>query len=419
MSSYPSHSEQDAILPNATLRSDGRPTCLSRVSRLRVIIQYNCIPHYRRSIFERLSLNSDVNFTLVTDSKPDTPFLEVVDLASSAIRYRIAETYRIKIPLLTELFWQPRALSIIWQSKPDVVIALANPFSLTAWGIGLLCALRGIPLLLWGHGLLGDERGPKWWLRRLFYRLGAGQLLYGQYAKQLLVAKGFDPDELYVIYNSLDYEAQRRMAEGISHDEASAARSRLGVHFGEGLVVFTGRLQAVKRLDLLIRAIGILARRGKRIHVALMGEGAEQRNLAGLASNEGVADLIHFLGATYDERQIGLIYRASDLSVIPSGAGLSIMHAMVFGTPVLLHNHIPNHFPEWEAVEEGVTGFFYQHGDIEDLARKIESAIYPIAAKTWMAAACEKVIRERYNPSHQEAVFVRAVQETVQRHQGR
>lgn len=419
MSIYPYHSEQDTVLQNAAPRSAESLTRVSREPGLRVMIQYNCIPHYRRSIFERLSLNSDVNFTLVTDSKPDTPFLEVVDLASSAIRYRIAETYRIKIPLLTELYWQPRALSIIWKYKPDVVIALANPFSLTAWGIALLCALRGIPVLLWGHGLLGDEHGPKWWLRRLFYCSGAGQLLYGTYAKQLLVTKGFDPDELYVVYNSLDYEAQQRIAEGISQDEASAARSRLGVQSGEGLVVFTGRLQAVKRLHLLISAIGILVRRGKRIHVALVGEGAERRNLADLASNEGVADLIHFLGAMYDERQIGLIYKASDLSVIPSGAGLSVMHAMVFGTPVLLHNHIPSHFPEWEAVEEGVTGFFYQHGDVEDLAQKIESAIYPIAAKTWMAEACEKVIYERYNPCHQEPVFVRAVQETVQRHRGR
>jgi len=181
------------------------------------------------------------------------------------------------------------------------------------------------------------------------------------------------------------------------------------------LVVFTGRLQSVKRLDLLIRAIGQLDRRGRRVHLVLVGEGAERERLVKLASEEGVADLVHFLGALYDERALGLIYKASDLSVIPSGAGLSVMHAMVFGTPVLLHDHLPSHFPEWEAVEEGVTGFFYRHGDVNDLASKIELAVFPVAAKTWMASSCEKVIHERYNPSHQEAVFVRAVQETIQR----
>lgn len=384
-------------------------------SPVRAYIQYNCIPHYRRSIFERLSANLEVEFTVVADSKPDTPFLEVVDLASAAIRYRIAETYRIKFPLVTELYWQPHALSIIWGQKPDVVIALGNPFSLTAWGVALLCTLRRIPLLLWGHGLLSDETGPKWWLRRLFYRLADGQLLYGMHAKTLLVAKGFDPATLYVVYNSLDYEAQCRIAEGISDGDAAAYRAHLDVRPDEGLVVFTGRLQAVKRLDLLIRAIGLLAQRGKRIHVALVGEGAEREKLAALASGEGAAELVHFLGALYDEQTLGLIYKASDLSVIPSGAGLSVMHALVFGTPVLLHDYLSDHFPEWEAVEEGVTGFFYRQGDVTDLAGKIESAVFPVAARTRMAASCQRVIHERYNPRHQEAVFVRAVRETIQR----
>jgi len=382
---------------------------------VRAYIQYNCIPHYRRSIFERLSANPDVEFTVVADSKPDTPFLEVVDLASAPIRYRIAETYRIKFPLMAELYWQPRALSIIWGHRPDVVIALGNPFSLTAWGVALLCTLRRIPLLLWGHGLLSDETGPKWWLRRLFYRLADGQLLYGMHAKTLLEAKGFHPATLYVVYNSLDYEAQRRIADGISGEDAAAYRAHLGVRPGEGLVVFTGRLQAVKRLDLLIRAIGLLAQQGKRIHVALVGEGAERGNLAELASQEEVGDLVHFVGSLYDEQALGLIYKASDLSVIPSGAGLSVMHALVFGTPVLLHDHLPSHFPEWEAVEEGVTGFFYRYGDVTDLVAKIESAVFPTSAKARMAASCQRVIHERYNPRHQEAVFVRAVRETIQR----
>lgn len=387
-------------------------------SPVRAYIQYNCIPHYRRPIFERLSASPDVEFTVVADSKPDTPFLEVVDLAVAPIRCRIAETYRIKFPLALELYWQPRALSIIWGHKPDVVIALGSPFSLTAWGAALLCRLRRIPLLFWSHGLLSDETGPKWWLRRLFYRLADGQLLYGMHAKMLLGAKGFDPATLYVVYNSLDYETQCRIAEGIGEDDATGYRAHLGVRPDEGLVVFTGRLQAVKRLDLLIRAIGLLAQRGKRIHAALVGEGTERGNLAELASKEGVSDLIHFLGALYDEETLGLIYKASDLSVIPAGAGLSVMHALVFGTPVLLHDDISSHGPEWEAVEERVTGFFYRQGDVMDLAGKIDSAVFPSPAKAGMATSCRKVIHERYNPRHQEAVFVRAVRETIQRRRG-
>jgi glycosyltransferase involved in cell wall biosynthesis len=149
------------------------------------------------------------------------------------------------------------------------------------------------------------------------------------------------------------------------------------------------------------------------VHVALVGEGEERDNLARLAAQLNIADLVHFLGESYDERYLGQVMGASDLAVIPSGAGLSVMHALVFGTPVLLHDRVEHHFPEWEAVIEGKTGFFYRYGDVNDLAAKIEQAIFPVPAKNAMADACKTVINEKYNPHRQVETFVQAVREVA------
>ena len=89
------------------------------------------------------------------------------------------------------------------------------------------------------------------------------------------------------------------------------------------------------------------------------------------------------------------------------------MHALVFGTPVLLHDRVEHHFPEWEAVTEGKTGFFYRYGDVHDLAAKMEKAIFPVSAKNNMADACKAVINEKYNPHRQVETFVRAVRESA------
>lgn len=380
----------------------------------RVIIQQNSIPHYRARIFELLSQSAGVHFAVIADTESDTPFLKTLNGSEGRqIRYVHGRTRLIKIPGLPAFSWQPLALKMMWRERPDVLIVMGSPYSITAWLLGLMGKIKRTPVLMWGHGLLRNESGPKWWIRGLLYRLAAGQLLYGEYAKKLLVGKGFNPDSLYVIYNSLDYDLQQEIAAKIDEEDILAWRRSLGVKPAEGVVVFTGRLQPVKRLDLLVRAAGKLASRGKRIHLALVGDGSERRNLEQLSENLGIADLVHFLGSNYDEYFLGLVLSSSDLSVIPSGAGLSVMHAMVFGTPVLIHDRIECHFPEWEAVEDGVSGFYYKYEDVNDMAAKIERAIFPVPLKSSMAGNCKRVIRERYNPHYQATIIVQAVMKSL------
>jgi glycosyltransferase involved in cell wall biosynthesis len=379
----------------------------------RAVIQYNCIPHYRARIFELLSQRNDVHFTVVADPEPDTPYLKTLSGDEGrAIRTSHAKTHIIRLPGIPDLYWQPQALKMRFRERPDTMIALGSPYSLTAWVLLITGKILRIPVLLWGQGLLSDETGPKWWIRRSLYRLAAGQLLYGEHARDLLRRKGFDVKSLYVVYNSLDFDAQREIAAEQSDEQINKFRRSLGLAQGEGLVVFTGRLQPVKRLDLLLEAVARLAQRGRRVHVALVGEGGERSNLEQLAARLNIADLVHFLGESYDERYLGLVVGASDLSVIPSGAGLSIMHALVFGTQVLIHDRVEHHFPEWEAVIEGKTGFFYRYDDVEDLAAKMEQAIFPVSVRNAMAEACKTVIFEKYNPHRQVETFVRAVCET-------
>ncbi len=377
-------------------------------------MQYNCIPHYRARIFELLSANKNVEFTIVADNNSDTPFLKTVTTDDNrAVNYINAKNYLIKVPGLADLYWQPEALRLFLKQRPDVLIALGSPYSFTAWSLVILGRVFRIPILLWGHGLLGDESGPRWWVRKLLYKLAAGQLLYGEYAKNLLVKKGFRPETLHVVYNSLDYDEQLRVAGSLGFEDIAGFRNKLGVAEGQGLVVFTGRLQPIKRLDMLVEAAGRLSERGKIIHIALVGEGTEKEKLAEVARKYGILNNLHFLGVSYEEEYLGLVLSAADLCVIPSGGGLSIMHAMVFGTPVLLHDRLDCHFPEWEAVKEGVTGFFYRYDDIDDLADKMEKALFLEHSKEKMSDECRQVIAEKYNPHRQVERFIDAVKRSI------
>lgn len=382
---------------------------------IRVMVQYNCIPHYRARIFELLSQRQDVLFTVLADSQPDTAYLKTVRGHEGwAIRSIEARTRKMQLAGVPALYWQPRALAFLWRERPDVVIALGSPYSLTAWALLMAGRLLGIPVLLWGHGLLADETGPKWWLRRALYRLASGQLLYGERARKLLQRKGFEERTLHVVYNSLDFDSQAEVGEQLTESRLTGFRNDMGVVQNEGLVVFVGRLLPLKRLDMLVRAVGILARRGRRVHAALVGAGSERASLERLSASLGVSDLVHFLGESYDEEFLGLVIGASDLAVIPSYAGLGVVHALAFGTPVLLNDRVEEHGPEGEAVIEGETGFFYRYGDIADLAEKIEKAIFPVPRKISMASSCKALVAQKYNPHRQVGIFVKAVARAAQ-----
>lgn len=380
---------------------------------LRILVQQNCIAHYRRRLFAHLSCYPHSQITILADDKPDAPGIAPVPLDTPDVRCEMARNWKIRIWPNVVLFFQPGVLYRSLFGGPDAVIATGNPYSLTAWSLGILRLFGKFQLLFWTHGLLEEEEGLRWSIRKALYRLADGLLLYGNAAKSLLARKGIAESKLHVIYNSVDFEAQQRAAQAISEADTQSFRRRLGVERHEGLIIFSGRLQQSKRPDMIIEAIARLNDRGQKIHVVFLGDGAERAPLQTRAEELKILSQIHLLGEQYDENKVGLAFLASDLAVIPSGAGLSIMHALGYGVPVLIHNRSTENGPEWEAVKKDLTGFYFQYGDINDLAEKVAQAIFPVRLKPRLSQNCLAIIRDRYNPASQAEAMIAAVRASL------
>lgn len=379
----------------------------------KAFIQYNCIAHYRTRIFELLSHNKNIEFTIIADKEPDIPFLKTFEESDNRfIRTKYSKNYKFRIPKIPEIYFQPKTIYYIIKERPDCLISLGTIYSLTSWTALLTAKLLGIPCIVWGHGLLEEEKGVKWLMRKTFYKLADAQLLYGHYAKKLLVDKGFAEEKLFVVYNSLDFDTQVEIEKAITSAQIDSFKKEHNISPNSKLLVFTGRLQPVKKLDQLVKATALLNETGVDTHLAFIGDGQQRQSLEQLAADSGIQDKVHFLGASYDEAFIGLVFKSSDLCIIPSGAGLTIMHAMVYGTPVLLSDNLAQHFPEWEAVEEGKTGFYYKTDDIADMVNKAKQALQS-DNKSDIRQNCLKVIHEKYNPYVQEQIFEAAVNSVI------
>jgi len=375
----------------------------------RVLLQQNTIAHYRVRLYECLADQPDVAFEFVADPRSDTPYLATVGAGREGPAFTACPVWRFGLGNEAELYLQPGALRRLLFGEFDVAIALGSPYSLTTWLMLLLGPLVGTRVLLWTHGLIAEEKGPKWWLRSLLYRSAAGLLLYGERARELLAARGFAASRLFVVKNSLDPDLQARAEADLDPRAVSDMRQRLGLLPEDRALVFIGRLQAVKRLDLIVRVVAALLAGGHRVHALLLGDGAERHALGRLAEELGVEHLVHFEGAQYDERVIATYFSVSDLCLIPSGAGLSVMHALGYGTPVLTHDRPELQFPEVEAILPGETGDFYREGDFDSLVQAAKRNLFPEPLKARAAAACRRRIVSDFHPRAQAERMTQAV----------
>ena len=115
---------------------------------------------------------------------------------------------------------------------------------------------------------------------------------------------------------------------------AEAAPNGAGERRG---AVFVGRLTAQKHVGDLIEALAILAGRGERLPLTVVGEGPERAALERRAAGAGLGGDVTFTGAVPPEAVAGQL-AGKRLFVLPSvdeGLGLAVAEALVAGVPVV------------------------------------------------------------------------------------
>lgn len=294
-------------------------------------------------------------------------------------------------------FWSP-----LWKQRWSAVIVLGDMYILSNWIIAMVCRWRKIPVFFWGHGFYGSENRIKHFVRKRFLSLADGHFLYGHYAKELMMVKGFAPGGLHVVYNSLDYDAHKAIRSKVL-DRDFYRSVNYFVNSQLPILVFIGRLTPEKRLGKLITAVEALAIRNVLVNLVIIGDGPDAQGLKDMVA-PSIAGQVYFYGACYDELQNGRLLANADLCVSPGNVGLTAIHSLSFGTPVCTHNDMRQQMPEAEAIVPGKTGIFFDlHRD--DLAEAIESWIAGAYDRDEVRKVCYELIDTRYNPSVQLDVF--------------
>ncbi|WP_034620887.1 glycosyltransferase [Cellulomonas sp. URHE0023] len=154
-------------------------------------------------------------------------------------------------------------------------------------------------------------------------------------AEELVELYGADPSRVHVVEPGVDLD---RFVPG-DRDEA---RRMLGLPVDRQVVLFAGRVQALKAPDVLVSALGVLKATGRPVPLLVIlggpsGRTTAVRELLALASMTGVADdvIVH---PPADRDTLARWYHAADVVAMPSRSesfGLVAAEAQASGIPVV------------------------------------------------------------------------------------
>jgi D-inositol-3-phosphate glycosyltransferase len=187
-------------------------------------------------------------------------------------------------------------------------------------------------------------------------------------AEELVDAYGADPARVVVIPPGVDLSMFQPM------DRAQARRT-IGFDGGQ-MLLFVGRLERLKGVEIAIRALGLL---NDREHPGLRmvivgedvrdGEESEKDRLKAIASSLGVRDRVDFVGSVA-HHELPYLYSAADACVMPSYSesfGLVGLEAQACGCPVVA-SRVPG---LRSVVRDGVSGYLIDGDDPAAYAERI------------------------------------------------
>lgn len=344
--------------------------------------------HYRREIYILMDKELGVEFYF-GDSRPGNIEFFDVNLLKNFKGY----FHNVNMGMF---YWQRGLLRLLF-SKYKYFISPCDTYCINIWLFVFLAPLFGKRILWWTHGAYGNER----WLKKRILKLKIaflyGVLLYGEYAKNILIKYGVRERKLHVIYNSLAYDEQMEIKKTIKEEPVYKN------HFNNDYknIIFTGRLTKIKKLHQLLEAVAKLKERNVTMNVTFVGDGTERENLIDRTRDLGLKDNVWFYGACYDEEVLSSLIYNADICVSPGNVGLTAMHAMTFGTPVISHDNFPLQMPEFEAIEDGKTGTFFKENDVDSMADAIERWLRLDVDREVIRLNCYEVIDSKYNPHKQ------------------
>jgi L-malate glycosyltransferase len=251
--------------------------------------------------------------------------------------------------------------------KPDLIHA--GPVQTCAF-IAVLSGFRPVLTMSWGYDLVMEADKTAWMrgVTRYTLKRSAFFISDANVSRDKAIHFGMDPEKTVIFPWGTDIE--RFTPKPIQPVGLSPSKDSNLPTF----TIFCNRTwESIYGVDVLARAFVKVASENPAVNLVLLGGGSQGAKIRQILMHGGVLDRVHF-GGHVAQADLPRWYHMADLYVSPShvdGSSVSLMEALASGLPCLVSD-IPGN-REW--IEDGVNGWLFPDGDVEDLVQKISYAI--------------------------------------------
>lgn len=305
---------------------------------------------------------------------------------------------------------------VLNEFQPDIIHI--HTYALTGLSLSKAARRRGIPMVATNHlmpenvlmslpKILANAR----WVDRLFWKK-----IVGFHERFSVVTSPTASATALLSEHGLTRPLEA-VSNGIDTDYYSPSLSaplpdvlkKSGFRKGDKYILYVGRVNAEKRLDVLVDAFSIVVKDLKDIHLVIAGSGNRVEVLKAQAAKLGLVDKVIFTGFVSDDDK-RLLYQNATVFSITSPAELQsivTLEALACGLPVVAVDVVALR----ELCHDKKNGYLVPEGNINKLAESIKKVIsLPARAKRF-----GEYSRDFVCSHHSEEATLRAFEEVYNR----
>ncbi len=371
-------------------------------ANIHVAIVVNFLTSYREGFYRKLLAIEGLTITIYCHEPP-------THLNLTSIHTHFSENVRI-IPgkfLLGEKIVLSRLPWFDLFTKYDLVYVEGNPRYFSMALLATMLRLTGRRVVLWAmvHSFRNFRLGLL--LRLFWYRMFKQVLVYSDAEANFLSSKGFN-QQIVGINNGVDYELITKAVLAWPHSRLKEWRDSNGLD-NRTIILSCSRLDKKNKFEQILQILPQLLKKHPNLLWCVIGDGPERITLEAQTRELGLKNHVRFLGKIYSEIEQAPWFLSSQILAHPGAIGLTLLHAMAFGLPVVTHKDARRHGPEFAAMIPGVHGL--THG--EDAQDEISSCLIELLNNQSqcqkMGQAGKKVVKDEYNTGVMVARFLRMI----------
>jgi glycosyltransferase involved in cell wall biosynthesis len=349
----------------------------------KVGLQQRVLPAYRARFFDRLATFCEGGLSVFTGEPQRTEVIQSASGLEVAQLVMARNVHILRGPAY--LCFQVGLIDWLEGWDPDVLILEANPRYLANRGAIRWMHRRNRSVVGWGLGAThstGLFAGIRNRLRSRYLSSFDRLIAYSTQGAEGYAEAGVPTERIHVAINSATVAPMSMPKRQPFNGRAPR-------------VLFVGRLQTRKRVDLLLKAC---SRVEKKAECWIVGDGPESTHLKKLAQD--VYPEAKFLGSKHGP-ELENLFKQADLFVLPGTGGLAVQEAMSHGLPVIV--------AEGDGTQRDLVteenGWLVEPGNIGDLSHALIEAFKDPADLLRMGLASYQIVRDRANIDAMARVF--------------